>query len=233
MVNQRIKEWEIGNSIYENKDRRGDSPDHAPGLVITISREHGCHGAAVAKMLSDEMGLELFDTEIVEMIARDKKIAARVVATLDEKGRSELEVFLDGAIGNRGISSLSFFRSLKRVLFTIALHGNAVIVGRGAGLLLPPEKRISIRLVAPLETRVQNVMAENDCDEKSALALITKVEQERSQFVSKYLNKNIGDPSLYDAVINLAAMDPQAVPGMVKAMQAHHATKPDKSMAMA
>lgn len=231
MVNQRIKEWEIGKFIYANKDRPGQSPGHAAGPVITISRQHGCQGTAVANRLSEDLGFELFDAEIVEMIARDKKIAARVVSTLDEKGRSELAALLDEAIGSRRISSLSFYRSLKRVLFTIALHGHAVIVGRGAGLLIPTDKRIAIRLVAPLETRVRNVMAENGCGEKQALAEIAKIDQERSQFILKYLKKSIEDPTLYDAVINLGAVDPQAVSGIVKAILEYRAEMPGMSTA--
>ena len=233
LVSQRIKEWEIGKSIYANKDRRTESEDGASGLVITISREHGCNGTAVAQMLSDSLDLELYDSEVVEMIAKDKKIAARVVATLDEKGRSELAALVDEAIGYPGISSLSYYRSLKRVLFTIAAHGNAIIVGRGGGLMIPPEMRVAIRLVAPLETRVRNVMAEEGCDEKSALTLITKIEQERRQFIWKYLRKNDNDPTLYDAVLNIAAMKSEALVDVVKAIHAHHAGSPDKSLATA
>jgi cytidylate kinase len=34
---------------------------------------------------------------------------------------------------------------------------SAVIVGRGANFILPPEERISIRVIAPLDKRVRNV----------------------------------------------------------------------------
>jgi cytidylate kinase len=43
------------------------------------------------------------------------------------------------------------------VINTIAEHGRAVIVGRGANLILPPEKRFSIRVIADRDLRIRNV----------------------------------------------------------------------------
>ena len=222
LVNKRIKEWETGAPIYVNKDLLKEGPGR-PGPVITISRQHGCNGSAFAQVLSEQLGFTTFDAEIVEMIANDSHASSRSVATLDEKGRSELSVLLDEAIGYPGLSSVSYFRSLKRVLYTIALHGNAIIIGRGAGMLLPPHKRIALRLVAPLKDRVKHIIAMNECTEKRALSEITKTEHERAQFVSKYFKKNIDDSSLYDAVINTAVVKPDGIVEIVKTIHDHHA----------
>lgn len=219
MINERIKEWKSGKSMYYSRTR--ESKTALPGPVVTISREAGCNGHAVAEILSAKLGLALYDRKIIELIAKDKEISTRVVSTLDEQGHSALIDWIDETLMGSKLSSYSYFKSLKRVLFTIVTHGGAVIVGRGANLLFPPEKRTAIRLVAPLETRVKNVMAQTGYTEKRARTLITKIEEERRQFARKYMEKDIDDPTLNDVVINMASVKPEAIPHIVKAIYAN------------
>ncbi|MFA6448984.1 MAG: cytidylate kinase-like family protein [bacterium] len=218
MISERIKEWESGKSKYDTKTRSGESKTALPGLVVTISREAGCNGNAVAEMLSAKLGLALYDRKIVELIAKDREVATRVVSTLDEKGHSELMNWIGETLMDSNLSSISYIKSLKRVLFTIVAHGNAVIVGRGGNLLVPPEKRIAIRLVAPLEKRVENVMQQAGYTEKRARTFIAKIENERRQFIKKYMEKDIDDPLLNDVVINMATVMPEAVVHIVKSI---------------
>ncbi|MFA5103375.1 MAG: cytidylate kinase-like family protein [Candidatus Thermoplasmatota archaeon] len=216
MIEERIREWESGKSRFSTKDLTRKSKTTLTGLVVTISREAGCNGHAVAEILSAKLGLALYDRKIVELIAKDKNISTRVVSTLDEQGHSELRDWIDETMMGSKLSTFSYFQSLKRVLFTIVKHGNAVIVGRGGNLLVPHEKRIAIRLVAPIETKVKNVMEQTGCTEKKARTSITRIEEERRQFVRKYMEKNIDDPTLNDVVINMASVRPKAIAQIVK-----------------
>jgi cytidylate kinase len=223
MINERLKEWESGKSMYEAKSSTGKSKNATPRLVVTISREAGCDAHAVAEILSDKLGLSLYDRQIIEMIAKDKEVATRVVATLDEKGQSELTNWVNESLMGLELSSAAYFESLKKVLFTIVSHRNAVIVGRGANVMFPPEKRVAIRLVAPFETRVKHVMEQNDFTAKRARTFVTKVDEERRQFIRKYWDRDICDSTLNDVVINMATVKPDAIVGIVKAIHENSA----------
>ena len=91
---------------------------------------------------------------------------------------------------------------LKRITFAIAAHGSAVILGRGASFLLPPEKRIAFLFVSPLEVRIRNVMEDRGLSEKHARERIVKVEAEHHQFAKKYFQADILNSAHYHLVIN-------------------------------
>lgn len=175
------------------------------GPVIAITREPGCNGAAIAQELTKAFGLVVHDWEIVERIAENAHVSEQVVATLDEKVRSKLEEWLAGLGGDSSLSAHRYRQCLRRILFTIASHGNAVILGRGANFLLPADQRtIGLRLVAPIETRVRNTMQARRLSRETALKHIALTEQEQREWVRKNADADIDDATHYHLVINTA-----------------------------
>jgi cytidylate kinase len=93
-----------------------------------------------------------------------------------------------------------------KILGTIGKHGRAVIVGRGANFLLPPEKRLSVRVIAPQEVRIKNVAREYSVSVDVAKTRILKTESDRKAFIKKYFNGDIEDPLNYDLIINTGTL---------------------------
>ena len=89
-----------------------------------------------------------------------------------------------------------------KVVCTIAEHGRAVIVGRGANFILPPEKRFSVRMVAPLDARIKNICGRFGVSSDEAKRRIIQRESRRSAFVRQSYNVDISDPIHYDLTIN-------------------------------
>ena len=201
-VDVQLQEW-----------RRLDAEKKTPaGPVIAISREPGCDGEGIARTLAKEFGLVLYDSKIAEEIAKDAQVSERMVATLDEKLRSELDEWLDDFTGGAGLSAHQYLQSLRSVLFAIAAHGNAVILGRGGNFLLPPEKRtLGLCLVAPLEVRVRDFMRKLHLSEKDAREQIVNKERERRLWVKKLSQADINDATNYHFVINTALVTPETI----------------------
>ncbi|MGA7742420.1 MAG: cytidylate kinase-like family protein [Polyangia bacterium] len=187
-----------------------------PGPVITISREPGCRGESIAQKVAAALDFHLYTWEIVEQIAKDEHVSVQVVATLDEKTRSELENWLAEFGGTHNLSTDAYLEDLKKVIFAIASHGRAIILGRGANFLLPPEKRIGLYFVAPLALRIRNVMEDRGLSEKRAREHIAKVEKEHRQLVKKNFQADIRDSAHYHLVINTALVKPETIAGIVK-----------------
>ena len=129
-----------------------------------------------------------------------------------------MEDWLESFQANGSLSSYEYIVALKRVLFAIAAHGSAVILGRGGNFCLPPERRIGLRLVAPLDTRIQNVMKERKCSRTCASENIAKLEMEQRKFVKKYFDADITDPARFHLVVNTALVDSESIVRLVKAM---------------
>jgi cytidylate kinase len=174
---------------------------------------------AVADLLASKLGLTLYGREIVELIAKNAQVSEQVVDTLDEKVRSELDSWVTELLqSGRALSAYGYLINLKKVLFSIAAHGNAVIVGRGGNFAIPPEKRIGLRLVAPLEARLEFVMGKLRLSERRARDHIARTEREQRRFVKKNFGADPGDPLNYHLVVNIALVKPEAILGVVRAM---------------
>jgi len=206
--------------VYEWRQSAEKRPSQ-PGPVVTVSRESGCRGKSISERVAAELGLHLYTWEIVEQIAKDKHVSVQVVSTLDEKARTELEDWLTGFQGTHNISEYDYLRDLKRIAFAIAAHGNAMILGRGASFLLPPEKRIALLFVSPIEVRIRNVMEDRGLSEKHAREHIVKVDAEHHQFSKKYFQADILDSAHYHLVINTALVKPDTIGGILKEVLRH------------
>ena len=199
-----------------NRQEAGQKSDRR-GPVIAISREPGCDGESIARMIAEALGLTLYDGTIIEQIAKDAHVSKQVVATLDEKVRSELEEWLVGLNGGAGFSTRQYLHCLRSTLFTVAAHGSAVIVGRGANFVLPPERKtLGLCLVAPLETRIKNIMQERKLSPEDARKYIDRKEQERRMLVREMGDADIADATNYHLVINTALVPPATIVRIVK-----------------
>jgi cytidylate kinase len=93
-----------------------------------------------------------------------------------------------------------------RVIGTIGRHGNAIIVGRGANFVLPPENRFRVRVIAPLETRVNRVAETYGVTKKEAKQRVLRTESDRRAFVRKFFHSDIGDPANYEMILNTGTL---------------------------
>ena len=207
--------------LAESGCQNGESHTGRVAPVIAISREAGCDGESIAKTLASELDLDLYDWEILEQIASDAQVSGQVVATLAEKFRPRLDEWLAGFPGGSGLSAYHYMQCLRRVLFTVAARGNAVILGRGANFLLPLEKRtLGLFLVAPLEARARTVMEKLGLSRESALRHIAGKDREQRLWVKKVGHVDINEAAQYHLVINTALVTPETIVRIVKEMLA-------------
>ncbi|MGA2175455.1 MAG: cytidylate kinase-like family protein [Verrucomicrobiota bacterium] len=208
LLQVRLQEWRLCEG----------QPQYRPKPVVAITEEPGCGGESVAERLCAELGFHLYSWELVEQIARDADVSTQLVSTLEAHPRSELEDWLAELEGDFNLSTQAYLKSLKKVLFAIAVHGNAVIVGRGSNFFLPPERKIGLCLTAPLDLRIKNTMKELGVSEKEARKHISRLEGEHRRLVKKYFQADIRDSTHYHLVVNTAVVKPETIVQIVKIM---------------
>ncbi|MGA8179652.1 MAG: cytidylate kinase-like family protein [Desulfobacterales bacterium] len=197
IVEEKVKHWQM--KPVPEKEEESIS-------VITISREPGSGGNILAERLSEQLKFDLFYQHFIHSMAESAHVSVRLLETLDEKGVSVLEEWIDSLVDKRHVWPDQYLQHLMKILGTIGKHGRSVIVGRGANFLLPPTKRLSVRVIAPLDTRVKNVSREYDVPVEEAKTRVLKTESDRKAFIKKYFNDDIRDPLNYDLIINTGAM---------------------------
>ena len=198
-VKQQIRKWESGPA------REGLEPQtRIP--VITLSMEPGSGGSLVAQAVAERLGYDYFHRDIIQGIAKSAKIRSSVIDTIEKERLSGIDDFIASLYKNQYLYPGIYMDHLLKVVNTIANHGKAVIVGRGANFILPPDKRFSVRVVAPLEIRIQNVARTYKVSDERAKKRVIGRESRRSAFIRKSYNADIADPENYDLTINTGRM---------------------------
>lgn len=208
IIEEQVQKWQILDK-KEKKEAEEIS-------VVTISREPGSGGNIVAKSLSEKLGFDLFYQEVIHEMAESAGVSVRLLETLDEKGVSVLEDWISSLVDKRHLWPDRYLQHLMKVIGTIGKHGRAVIVGRGANFVLPPDKRLSVRIVAPLEIRIKNVARDFGIDTQESRRRVIRTDSDRRAFVRKYFNADIGAPLNYDLVINIGIL---SIKGAVDAIK--------------
>jgi cytidylate kinase len=199
----RIKDSEIEEKIVEYQvDRWSRSEKSNLDVVVTISRQAGAGGSEIARRLAEEFKMDLIGRQIIQHVAKSARMSTQVVEFLDEKAVSRIDSMINSMFVNRHLSSDVYFSHLTRVIATIGEHGNAIVVGRGAHLLLPKEKTLRFRFIAPQECRILHFMKSREMTRAEAQGYVEKRDADRKGFIQKYFKADADDPSHFDLVIN-------------------------------
>jgi cytidylate kinase len=197
LVEQQARRWQLVRA-----ERRDE--EHRP--VLTVSRQHGAGGGEVVRTLARDLGLEVFDREIIQQIAESTHLSERVVGALDDKKRELLTEWLSGIASHNYLSSVEYRYQLTRVVGAVAHHGGAIILGRGAHLILGQGEALRVLVVAPHEARVAAVMTREGISERDARRQIQVVEADRRAFLMKHFHTDLEDPMHFDLVVNTALL---------------------------
>ena len=144
IVEQQVRRWQF----------QAPNSDNQYWPVVTISRESGSLGLALGRRVAERLGFTFWDQEIVSVVAERLHTDPRKVLALDEHAPAGIDVLLTAfRLAQGGLAH--DYRAQLRILFaSIAHHGGAVVVGRGAHCVLTSAQALRVRLVAPLERRI-------------------------------------------------------------------------------
>lgn len=197
IIEEQIKSWELESS-GKNKIV---SPKGEPFPVITISREFGALGAALANLIGEKTGFKVWDKNLLEAIADKLGSNQKYLKTLDENRRELIQDMVVGFMTNVN-TNVDYYRTLNSLVRTIEENGNAVIVGRGANYICKKPASFHVRVVCPLEKRIREYSQREGIKAEEAESIIHKTDKERAEFVRHYFKKDVSQSSDYDLILN-------------------------------
>lgn len=183
--------------------------------VITFSVSPGSGGHIIARRVAELLKFDFFDREIVKIIAEHAHISDRVIRSIENVRLSGIQDFIASLVDDRYLYPGIYLEHLMNVVGALAKHGHAVIVGRGANFIIPPAERLSVRVAAPLELRVQKIAQTYDVPIETARGRILHRESRRAAFVKQSFHADVADPDNYDLVISTAKIDNDSVVGAI------------------
>lgn len=204
---------------------RGEVSPAKEAFTITISREAGTDGGAVARTVGERLGWPVYDRELLDLVAGQLGVQASLLKDMDERSRSWLLECLDALSSAPTVGQLTYVHRLVQVLQSLASRGQCVIVGRGAAQVLPAATTLRVRLVAPLASRVEAMQRRFGCSREEATRRAQATDEERSRFVREQLQKDPSDPRGYDLVLNPCRLGTEGCATLIVEALAHLRTR--------
>jgi cytidylate kinase len=182
--------------------------------LLTVEREYGCGGGAIAAELAQRLGWKLWDQLLTEEIARLANVDCSAVQRCDERMDSSIyrlaKAFWRGSyersssLGNQAFDADCMVSMMEKIAPRIAQEGNAVVVGRGAPFFLREQPNaFHVFLYAPRAEKIRRLLkdgyAQSDAEE-----LVDSVDGERIAFVKHYFDADWPTRSLYHVMVNTA-----------------------------
>jgi len=198
---------------YQLQPANRATPEKPAGLprAVTISRQAGCGAAIVAGKLTkllqqhspqDSCPWTIFDRNLMAKVLEDHHLPARIAKFLPEDRRTELQDITDELFGLRPTSWTVVEQTAETILHLAEL-GNVIIIGRGANVITARLPDVfHVRLVAPLEKRIEHAHEFYEMTKKEARAFCLREDLGRVRYLKKYFKADINDPLLYHLTIN-------------------------------
>ena len=181
--------------------------------VITVSREYGAGGGAVARQIAETLGWELLDRELLHQAAAVEHVPDADLERLDEKAISLADRF------RLHPPHQKYMHGLTAAARQAADRGKVVIVGRGIRHLLGDRPdTFHLRLVAAREQRVRRMAQREGWSAEQALARCLEVDRTRQRFTRYFFGPDAAKSWQYDLVANSGRVSLDDVAAVVLAL---------------
>ena len=164
-------------------------------FTITITREFGSLGRSIARELSQILGVEFYDRDIVEEVANKLNLPVSTVSNEEEKSRHSFFPRMFPLGTDEEYMQDIIFDVQKDIILNLAKKSSCILVGRCSDFLLEKEKNnINIFIYASHEKRLQNCVDTLGMTEAEAKRMILSVDKARNAYHKKYAGYLPGDP---------------------------------------
>lgn len=173
---------------------------------VWISREAGSGSDMIANQVASRLGWTIYNEEIVEIIARRMQVSSELVRTLDELAPGMIQDWLLPLREHHYAPQETYLEHLEHLIHEVGKLGDAVIVGRGAGYLLPADRTLRVRLVAPLSNRSARLADRMGVSQRTARRAAKDLDRRRRQFDWSLYRKESNDPHNYHMTLDSTAL---------------------------
>jgi CMP/dCMP kinase len=180
---------------------------------ITISRETGSGAVTIAQMLVERLNAVskssdntsswmVFDRNLAKQVLTDHELPQNLERFMVEDARLPVEAIVEELLGLHP-TQWTFVQQTTKTILRLAGLGRSILVGRGAEVITSRLPYVfHVRLVAPLEKRIQHASQYYNLSEEEAAKMIKEADHARRRYLRRYFDADIDDPLLYDVVLN-------------------------------
>src|SRR5438132_11410740 len=228
-----VREARAASGDQEHGDeppRHGNQGDRAPrptasalpaALTIAVSRETGSHGGTIAHRAARKLGWTVYNQELLEYIAQEGAFRQGVKENQTPAAAQWAEHRLELLLREHKLSPHPSISELARVVLALGAQGECVLIGRGAGRILPAESTLDVRIIAPLPDRIAYMSQRLRLSLDAAAEEVKQRDRQRAEFVSTHFQRQPADIYQYDLILNSSHLGEEVCAELIA--QAAHA----------
>ena len=191
---------EVATATPQGGPRRPRQP------VVTISRDYGSGGDVIASRLCQQLGVPLYDDQVLREVAARLNDDPAIVAMLDEGFGRAKDMWLYRLLSGKDVSADNYRDTLVKVVMSLGRLGG-VIVGRGAHVILSESCALRVRIAGTPEVCARRMAAAGHGAEAAELARALEVNHRRGKFVWEVFRSRLSDASQFDITVNTDRME--------------------------
>lgn len=194
--------------------------------IITIGRQYGSAGREIGYKVAEDLGIKLYDKEMLARAAKESGMCEEIFETHDEKPTNSflysivMDTYSVGYTGNTYNDMpinqkvfLAQFDAIKK----IADEGPCILIGRCADYALESyDNVVSVFIHADLDARISRICRIYDLPVNKAKDQILKTDKKRASYYNYYTNKRWSDAESYDLCLSSSEL---GVEGTAKAIE--------------
>ncbi len=171
---------------------------------VTIARQFGSLGRPIARELSEMLGIEYYDRDIVEAASRELKLPVSVIHSEEEKSVKSNFLNMLFPLGTDSIDKQDkIFETQKKIIRDFAEKDSAIFVGRCADYILRDYPNVlNIYIYAPENERYLNCVNALKMSPKEAKKMMEEVDRAREQYWHRYAGHSPADFESTHLMIN-------------------------------
>lgn len=171
--------------------------------TVTITRQFGSMGQAIAKHMAEILEIEYYDRDILEKVSEQTGLMMSTIRDEEERAQSRFG-FMRFPLGRQTNDVQDkIFKVQEQVIQELAEQQSCIIVGRCADYVLRDfPNTVNIYIYAPENDRIQNCIERFDMSEREAKSMIQDVDEARIAYHMQYAGYAPDDVMHKDILIN-------------------------------
>lgn len=186
-------------------------------FVINIGRQLGSGGKSVGERIARQLGVQLYDKQLINLAAEQSGLCPELFEKVDEKEAKSLFSTLIGYLrapfaGDDGgmtnvLSNDALFKIQSDVIRDIAARESCVFVGRCADYILREHPRcVNVFITADEDDRCARLCRSHGIAPGEARTMMARTDARRADYYNYYSSRTWGVAATYHLCVNSSVL---------------------------